>query len=174
MEGLECVTDTSLLLHWFPWALYDCQWPQIVEELWWLSLGVRPQGQPCLGLSWTGDGGLGKSVPCSFLTCPQRTEFLLDTWWQAQNVSKSDLGLVSHEMDSTYDTASNLPLIYCPIWLVFFERGGGGNSRNCFWSQDFFYCRCLQLAISAFLPLWVHKNNPHNHVSVLITFLLVN
>lgn len=88
MEGLECVTDTPSLLHWFVWALGDCQGLQIREELWWLSLGCRPQGHACPGLSWTSEGGLGKSVPCFFLTCPQRTGFLLDTSCQEQNVSQ--------------------------------------------------------------------------------------
>lgn len=104
-------------------------------------------------------GGLGTSVSCSFLTCPERTGFLLDTWWQAQNVSKRNLGLISHEMDSTYYAASNSPLIYCPVWLVFSEGGGGGRSRNCFFcpktsftadvcswhSLLFFLCGCIRI-----------------------------
>lgn len=146
------------------------RWGPLMPPPWGQATGTAlPEG-----LSWSAEGGLGKSVPCSLLTCPQRIGFLLDTWWQAQNVSKRNLGLISHEMDSTYHAASNSPLIYCPRRLVFSERVGGGRSRNCFLSQDFFSCRCLQLALPALLPLWVHTNNPHNHVSVLITFLLLN
>lgn len=119
-------------------------------------------------------GSLGQICALLSPDTPSENTVFIGTWWQVQNVSKRNLGLISHEMDSTYHATSNSPLIYCPRRLVFSERVGGGRSRNCFLSQDFFSCRCLQLALLAFLPLWVHTNNPHNHVSVLITFLLLN
>lgn len=49
--------------------------------------GHKP-GQACPGLSGTGEGGFSKSVPCCFLTCLQKTGFLLDTSRQKQNVSQ--------------------------------------------------------------------------------------
>lgn len=148
-QALPYFTLSSPSSVWLPVAIGQVEFAD--EGLWRLSLGGRPWGQ-CLawGIPWTGGGGLGKTRRCSFLTCSQKTGLILDTWWQVQNVSKWDLGLISYEMDSTYYIASNSPLIYCPVRLVFSERGGGGKTRNCSLSQDFFYHRCLQLAISAF------------------------
>lgn len=112
-----------------------CSWGPLMTQSWGQAMETALPG----GLSRAGEGGLGKALPCSFLTCPQRIGFLLDTWWQAQNVSKRDLGLISHNIDSTYYTASNSLLIYCLERLVFSERGGGGQIRNCFLSWAFFY-----------------------------------
>lgn len=158
--GNLSVSHTALILHsflcvWLPAAIDQVGFAD--EGLWWLSLGAGHREYLAWGLSWTAEEGLGKSLPCSFLTCPQRTGFLLDIWWQVQDVSRRDLGLISHETSSTYYTASDSLLIYCPRRLVFSGRTGG-KSRNCFSSQTsfiadvcswhillFFLCGCTRL-----------------------------
>lgn len=159
----ECVRDTPFLLHSFLQLSVIasghrsdgiCRWGPLMTQPWGQATGTALPG----GFSRTREGGLGKSVPCSFLTCPQRTGFLLDTWWQVQNVSLRDLSLMPNETDGTCYTASNSPLIYCPIRRLFSERRGGGRIRStfcpktsfstdvCSWhSLLFFLCGCIRI-----------------------------
>lgn len=148
-----------------------CSWGPLMTQPW----GQAAQTALLEGHSWMMREAWARLCPAFSWHSRREQNF----YWTLSDrcrmwVKGTLLGLISHKMDSTYYTASTSPLIYCLVRLAFSERGEGGKIRNCSLSQGFFYCRCLQLALSAFLSLWVHKNSLHNYVFVLITFLLLN
>lgn len=114
----------------FSWVLCDCQQQWVRWDL-----QLRASDDSALGaghadsLAWgaflDGEGGLSKALPCSFLTCPQRTGFLLDTQWQVQNVSKRDLAWFNISQDGQhilYGKYLTTDLLPCKTG-IFWKRG---------------------------------------------------